>query len=138
VEIYDAIMKAADQIEHVKGAWRWSRTTVPDCGSPGCMIGWIAYYLGERPGTHISQVMQRIGCDPMHGGDEFYQIVGELSGLGRFGLEPASGAEIAAALRLYAAKYHAPKPHFTGLPDIVRDIFTRQPVAKGEDTIIQV
>lgn len=45
-----AMLLAADQIEGSPELFRFSSVEVPDCGTPGCAIGWMAYYLREMEG----------------------------------------------------------------------------------------
>jgi hypothetical protein len=136
VEIYDAIMKAATTIDAQPENFNFHTTDIPrgpGCGTPGCALGWIGHYLGMSRNEVFATVAKLLFNTNIHSDDAFYTRMDALHGgeSWRF-----SAPACAAALRLYAAKYHAPKR--TGLPDIVREIFTRQPVAKGEDMIIHV
>jgi hypothetical protein len=47
MNIYNAIMKAADQVEtHPESFDFWVNDIPERCGSPGCALGWIGFYLG--------------------------------------------------------------------------------------------
>lgn len=46
-EIRSAILKAADQITNDPASFLFTKTYLPNptCGSPGCALGWIGYFL---------------------------------------------------------------------------------------------
>jgi hypothetical protein len=46
VTIREAILKAADHIEQNPERYDFSSCETPDCGTPGCMIGWIGHFAG--------------------------------------------------------------------------------------------
>lgn len=113
--IYEAIMKAAHTLESDPRLWDWWSGFVPaSCGTPGCALGWIGFHLGQKKGAGFYS-QEAIGVDSF----EFYQRMRQISPEGAW---KKSGKTAAAALRLYAEKYHAPV--ITGLPDSVREIFT--------------
>jgi hypothetical protein len=123
MQIYDAIMKAAHYIELNPQQWKFRNIQIPmnECGTSGCALGWIGYFLGMERGSVVAYVARALTGHKTDCGGIFYQQLAEF-GCDVFVDKPAT---VAAALRRYAAKYHASeKPHFTGLPDIVRDIFT--------------
>ena len=126
MEIYDAIMKAADHIAAKPHLFSYGSTDVPanECGAPGCALGWICFVMDvKREGeTGLDgMALNTLGINywGFNGFDDrMNEINVKWSG---------SAKQCAITLRAYAAKYHAPKPiGFTGLPDIVREIFTRQ------------
>lgn len=122
MNIYNAIMTAADHIESDPGSFNFSRSRVPAaCGSPGCALGWIGFFLGTT-GIHACDVAIEIGVDCTLNPNRkpegnFYERVDALVGSEWI----FNAAKCVKGLRLYAAKYHAPKR--TGLPETVRDIF---------------
>jgi hypothetical protein len=135
MEIYDAIMKAADHIERNPALFRFESVYIPgDCGTPGCALGLIGYFLGisedraaqECGGTHTVphiavQYLKTSWIDLFRhdeSSSEFYRRMAELTDT----LWKSSADKCAKALRLYAAKYHAPQR--TGIPAIIREIFT--------------
>jgi hypothetical protein len=62
-EVADAMRKAANHIEKNPDCYRFFAIMVPGDapGETGCMIGWLGHFLGERRGTGITTVAQRIG-----------------------------------------------------------------------------
>lgn len=118
MNIYNAIMAAADSIELRPALFDFGRIKIPACGTPGCAVGWIGHYLGLPTGEGIHLVEKAIGDIGI-----FYNRMASIhqttadSGWWR------DSAEICANnLRAYAAKYHAPS--ITGIPDSVRAIFS--------------
>jgi alpha-beta hydrolase superfamily lysophospholipase len=115
-DIYTAIMKAADHIERNPRLFDFDRIDIPKCGSPGCAIGWIGHFFGATHETLEGFAMKTL----LPGGSgKFYVYMNELARTTNWIKSPK---QCASTLRLYAAKYHAPKP--VGLPDSVRSIFT--------------
>ena len=111
MQIREAILKAADQIEAHPYDFMFSSVCIPEdnCGSPGCALGWIAFFLGAElpafPGHQEWDVVRAtvaLGI-PSHGhvDCEFYRRLDSfLSGW-------RENADLCAlALRLYADKYH--------------------------------
>jgi plasmid stability protein len=122
-EIYNAIMKAAGWIESHPKQFDYVCTTVPDsvhCGSPGCAVGWIAYFRGVRDADGQMDAI----CTEAMGVDYWGHFVPRMdslsSGMAR-SFWRNSPDECGRLLRLYAAKYHAPKHE--GIPLEVREIF---------------
>lgn len=145
MQIYDAIMAAADQIEKRPKTFNFGISEVPrSCGSPGCALGWIGHFLGVwqaiAHGDVLTEVAIRMGLHGVRGdwllrsGQRiFYARMGWLNGHDcatqiSWGAWTGDAALCAKTLRAYAEMYHPlPKPEHTGLPDIVREIFTRRP-----------
>lgn len=139
MEIYNAIMAASDQIEQRPESFDFHSMSVPNnCGTPGCALGWIGVFLQVRKHpyrsedySNLNEIGHRMGIAGDDPDAEFYCRMDELMGLPRLGLRERWGygpwsdnsRACASTLRRYAAKYHAPAVGFTGLPDIVRDIF---------------
>lgn len=104
MNIYTAIMKAADTIERYPDSFSFGSCTVPkghDCGTPGCALGWIAFYLGHERGSRIVEIDAAINRR-----SEFYDAMKQLSP--GYASWIGNAATCAKTLRLYAAKYHAP------------------------------
>lgn len=123
MHIRNAILKAADSIERHPGLFKWSSTRVanPDCGTPGCALGWIAHYVGcavwrQKGGWNYNALANAMGTD---GDGEFYSRMSETFRSHSWRLD---ATDCASALRAYADKYHPATKH-AGLPDSVRQIF---------------
>lgn len=119
MNIGTAILKAADSIEQNPNLFNFSSifNPNPDCGTPGCAIGWISLWSGkawEFPGSAIHKAMG-VNTDTC-----FYKRMNSLVGHG-WQLEAAVCAK---ALRLYADKYH-PVTH-TGIPEKTLRIFNQE------------
>lgn len=102
MNLYNAILKAADHIEHYPDDFNYHMLGVPACGSPGCAVGWIAHFSGVKA--------QPIGvtgevCKQVLGVDYWGSFVGRMDRAvtGYWRRDPFV---CAAALRLYAEKYH--------------------------------
>lgn len=121
MNIYSAIMKAADQIQKNPQTFDFSSMHM-DCGSPMCALGWIAHFGGYT--EHIGGVSMWIMGTHYHSDIEFY---GRLFEFEKKWTDDANSC--ASALRLYAAKYH--KPAITGIPNSVREIFAHESVLPG-------
>jgi hypothetical protein len=113
--IYEAIMKAADTLDKDPKMWFWRNINVPACGTPACALGWIGHHLGHAPGNLITRVCPILNIE-MPG--DFYHRMDQL-GVTMNTWTPPS--EVAAGLRLYAAKYH--KPVSREIPGCVLNIF---------------
>jgi hypothetical protein len=116
VDAYNAIMKAADQIQNNPREFAIGAVQVPKgpgCGSPACALGWISHFAGVEAnpcGFSNARVLKLLG---INGDREFYPRMSELNGE-RHTVETwndwaRDAALCAHTLRLYAAKYHAPK-----------------------------
>lgn len=123
-DIYTAIMKAADHIERNPSLFNFSEHRKPDdCGTPGCAIGWIGLFSGRefprscspfREGGSPTSGVSGDVVEPVLGvpADVFYSRMAHLA--------PGWTREAplcASALRLYAAKYHAPAKPIQQPPD---------------------
>ena len=133
MNIYNAILKAADHIERNPHLYDFYRSNVPNCGTPGCMLGWIGHFMGIPKGANIyTAVGPRLNI-----GICIQSQMGWKGGTGKDPNErrPANDATIAAAvMRQFAQRF---KPQHTGLPDIVREIFTNPRQTIGTDAIDQ-
>lgn len=107
MNIYQAMMLAADQIERSPDLYDFQKVTVPECGTPGCMIGWTGAFLGLKAGTLLEYM-----CTPQDGvcakiGLSDQQIFYDrLRSLGETDFHKDAKAA-AKALRHYAAHYHS-------------------------------
>jgi hypothetical protein len=140
MNVREAILKAANQIEREPSCWSYMKDMVPECGTPGCALGWIGHFAGVR--GHIDNVAVLLGVERVEGTIQwgFYNRIQSLTG-GRplpqthttaddYFLTHATLPQIAEVLRLYADKYHpAPKVEHVGIPDSVRAIFEPTNVA---------
>ena len=119
MNIYDAIMKAADHIENNPKSFYYYSNDIPpalDCGTPGCAVGWVGHFLGHR--GVILQTHKVMGLDfggPLEGIYNFADRMDEVSDDRRW---RDSAEQCAATLRRYAEKYHGDeKPKAATPPD---------------------
>lgn len=127
MELRQAILKAADQIERNPDVFNYWKTSVPPCGSPGCAIGLVAAHLGFREGLYVSMNCHRILGVDSH---TFYARMGDAA-------TSIDAAKVwmhypllaAQSLRLYADKYHPQEgiEEIRAIPDAVRHIFDMTP-----------
>jgi hypothetical protein len=107
VEIRQAILKAADHIERYPDDFDFAATKVPDCGTPGCALGWIAAFAGLKERYSEAAVWMGLAAEPLRGGSDrqrvytFYNRMDDL--VGYWHKDPAICAK---GMRLYADKYH--------------------------------
>lgn len=45
-----AMLLAAESIEREPALFKFTSVEVPSCGTPGCAVGWMAFYLREMEG----------------------------------------------------------------------------------------
>ena len=110
MNIYSAAMKAADHIERNPGLFSFMEVGVPECGTPGCMVGWVAHFMGVPnewgviPDSLISRFC-RAGPAQASGWPGF-DATAAAEGFDLYDLHdnPAAAARY---LRHYAAKYLA-------------------------------
>lgn len=113
MEIYNAIMKAADHIERNPHSYNFFNSVVPECGTQGCMLGWIGHFMGMTGANVFREVGPRLGF-----GRDF--LAGAAIGV-QHGEDLKDSTDAVRMLRRFAQRYH---PLRTGLPDSVREIFT--------------
>jgi len=104
MEIREAILKAADWIQRYPSDFKYMENEIPDCGMPGCAIGWIGHFLGvkRRNGFDIDNVMKIMGLKYLH---EFSRH--RMDVLCGWESNWRNNADACAAgMRLYADKYH--------------------------------
>lgn len=110
MNVYDAIMKAAEHIESHPNEFDFLRFCIPACGSPGCALGWIGCFAGipaDMCGATTMVPYKVLGFDQSEcmADAKFYRRLHELVGTEKW---KTSASLCAKALRLYAAKYHTP------------------------------
>jgi hypothetical protein len=130
MNIREAILLAADHIETNPREFDFDSIHVPDCGAPGCALGWIGAHLGVERGENLVAVCRAMGFGKSDAGLEFYRRMDSIQGVLR-GQPDWSESHIHCArlMRVYADKYH-PAPKVRGIPANVRAIFeTKQPEA---------
>lgn len=116
MNIYQAILKAANHIERNPGAFNFSSVHIPNgCGTPGCALGWIGHFAGVTHQVYSSICL--VAKNPSKGDYAF--PVNHLFDIDQTEFYSRMDAAIedwdwrfdahkcATALRLYAAKYHA-------------------------------
>jgi hypothetical protein len=108
-EIRNAVLLAADHIEQFPGEFDFMSLDVPrakHCGTPGCALGWIAHFLGQR--DEDGAWFGIVGVDDQ----EFYERLDAFEGrdhksgeCGEWGDWSRSAAACATALRRYADEH---------------------------------
>lgn len=103
--LYQAIMRAADHIEQNPELFDFHASVVPECGSPGCALGWIGFFANISPGISVSDA-----SDAMDTSDwTFYHVMDALTedvGDDENGNGWMANARLCAlGLRRYAEKY---------------------------------
>jgi hypothetical protein len=102
-EIRGAILSTAKLFEEKPDLWNWSNTQVPDCGTPGCALGYIGTALEIPAGKAVVWVEEVLGYkDIFSVQSKFYADMNDASRDYGWNLS-ASGAS--KALRAYADKY---------------------------------
>jgi hypothetical protein len=129
ISIYNAILAAADTIERNPRLYVFQANLVPKCGTPGCLIGHIGAQLGHTgQSIYDGDTWTSIGLDPINrhslldqmGYYDFRFKTEEGRSFAKFAV--TEDAPLAAAfLRYFAQRF---KPAHTGIPSIVRAIFT--------------
>lgn len=108
-----AILKAADWIENNPHLYAFRKAEVPECGSPGCMVGWVGSFAGYRAGTNCWRV--DAGCKRIIGvncetySDRIAAICRENNWFGG-GAYTNDAHTAACAMRLYADRFHPAEP----------------------------
>lgn len=123
MNVREAILKAADHIERQPTSYEYVTNSKPDCGTPGCMAGWLGHFLGVEiggAGVYSEAVAKRLGYKLSTLLDEFGRC--DKSGYGyEHQISPLAAA---ATLRVFADKhYPASEPEHIGIPNSVRAIF---------------
>ena len=115
---YEATHAAADHIEQNPELFNFHRIRVPDCGAPGCALGWIGAFAGIAPGESIARTEEFLQTSDK----SFYR---RMNGLVSEKLWQRNPRICAKGLRLYAEKYLASdkSPEQDFIPASVRRIF---------------
>ena len=129
MDIRTAILKAADHIERNPDSFRYSANSKPDCGTPGCMLGWIGIYMGVTthfPGAFVCDVAAAISTSL----GAFIQRTRDIREGNAWYYDCSTPQLLAAAnaanvMRAYADKYHPAAKQ--DLPASVRHIFDMSP-----------
>lgn len=67
-----AMFQAADVIEIEPSRYDFDRCVVPECGTPGCMLGLMGVFLGYQAGEIVDAVCKKsLGISDA----EFYRLV---------------------------------------------------------------
>lgn len=112
MNLYNAIMKAADHIERHPNDFNFMQWCVPgSCGSPGCALGWIGFFAGLS--GDAGSVALAMGMDPISAGHQSHRA--DMVFYGRmYALYPGEHCGswknlnvLPTALRAYAERYHS-------------------------------
>lgn len=103
MNIRSAILAAADWIEKNPDLYNFHNTRIPDCKTPGCLLGWIGVFAGIKKGEGVNSVEKFLGCYVPGLTSEFYERISTLGGPRACVLD---GDTAPIALRAYADKYH--------------------------------
>ena len=132
MNIRQAILKAAASIEKNPDRFSFMSTDIPDCGTPGCVLGWVGFHLkvptDQDEDRYHLVVAKALGftcddtCPILHEDTPFYD---RMDSIGRINWRRDAG-DCAKTLRKYADKYHPETDH---IPASVRKIFEPQQVA---------
>ena len=130
MNIRQAILKAADHIEQNPAHFKYvsNDRPNPDCGTPGCMLGWIGVFLNMQPAgwsTWAGDVARAIGTthsEFVHGFVHPMVVEHKLW----VHENPNAAKNAAKLLRIYADRHH-PAESRAPIPASVRAIFTMTP-----------
>ena len=111
-DIRTAILQAADYIQTNPKEFAFHAINVPDCGIPGCALGWIGHFLA-MPRTECSYTVAKrvMGRNDYGTERDFYTRMNDL-GIAHW---TCNAGLCAWALRLYADKYHPAPPNWEAL-----------------------
>lgn len=88
MDIYHAVLAAANQIERRPDLFDFMESSVPpDCGTPGCVLGWISHFIDARGRAPIDKTAEILGFKPddiwIGSADrKFYAEMDSLAGVG--------------------------------------------------------
>ena len=122
--VREAILKTADSIERHPRLFNFSScvTANPDCGTPGCALGWLAFHLGVA-GNNFTKVCELIGLTDSLDNSNHGQFYSRMNALDAGREWKVSAALCATTLRQYADKYHPAPARTDFIPSSVREIF---------------
>jgi hypothetical protein len=122
MDIREAILKAANQIERHPETFEFFSFDKPGCGTPGCALGWIGAFMNFR---HDSVSYAADTAEQVLGIQEgdFYTRMHTVLGGGKLDDRWTDDAAMCAwTLRGYADAYHPAAPR-DAIPSSVRAIF---------------
>lgn len=127
-QIREAILKSADHLEWNPGLFYFYTVRIPDddCGSPGCVLGWIAFFLSVDFRS-LEHVAESIGCKRTSIGfsHDFYLRMDSL-------VPPSWREDVALCakgLRAYADKFHPETETYPEVQAELERIFAEEVVA---------
>lgn len=109
MNVRQALLAAADHIEARPQAYCFKNSNKPDCGSPGCLMGWVGFFAEvkdkdkrdwDTPGYANQVAKEVLG---LNGWAHFFGLGSEL---GDFSKYTQDSKQAAGMLRAYADKYH--------------------------------
>ena len=134
MNIRTATLKAADSIEQNPDNYLFMSNQKPDCGTPGCALGWVGFHLGVAENENGCSLYHLVVADVLgfiappdtfvYADRPFYGRMDDINNSIEW---RHSAKKCAAALRLYADKYHPADNQ--GMPDVVRSWFDEKAVA---------
>jgi hypothetical protein len=112
MSIREAILKAAHHVEMNPRDWDFYAGVPSGCGTPGCAVGWVAFFLGHRADENVFSLCKKLfGVTHL----EWWVRVMPKDTPKRIEL---TGPELAIKMRAYADKYYP-----DAIPQNVRAIF---------------
>jgi len=121
MEIRTALLKTANLFETKPASFDINATDLPDCGTPGCILGWVGVMLGDtnKAWWWTDSVYDAMGINKgsstgAEGDGIFYE---RMRVLGWAWADNA--ADCARTLRLYADRYH---PATESYPVILKEL----------------
>jgi hypothetical protein len=129
MNIRQAILKAADLIESRPELYAFYQNEVPECGTPGCMLGWIGHFLGVS-GSVGYRVCPAMGLGEGQDGfirNGIHQLAIDESSRTKEWPDYVSDPKAAARLMRRWADLHHPAESRALIPASVRSIFSMTP-----------
>ena len=122
MDVYNAILAAADQVEKNPSSFDFYESNIPIltesppyCGSIGCALGWIGYFMGYKRWQQLKEVARALTNEPGCPETNVYCNLDAIDNTWR-----RDGLTCARTLRIYAKRFAPPQP---AIPDSVREIF---------------
>jgi len=103
--IQTALLTTADLFETNPVRYGYGCTLVPDCGTPGCAVGYVGFFMGLKAGTGCwvdGDCASIIGVSH----NVFIRRMDAFEGTLHYMDWRSNAADCAKALRLYADEYH--------------------------------
>ena len=130
MDIRAAFLKTADLFDRSPDAYKFLTLGVPtDCGSPGCMVGHVAAFMGVGKGFSVFEAECEEVLEVPYA--VFMGRIAIFSSDNReMGPVTRSPAAAAKCLRQYADKYHpVSEKESKGMPQWALDIFQPEKIA---------